>query len=606
LSTDTSLAPKEFAVGRRALASVVLFLLISAGMPGGTQTARVATDARYIVVFRQDVANPRAEAGALARANGLGIRHVYEHALKGFAAVVPAAAVQGLVRNPRVALLELDRPVELAQTLPTGVDRIDADLDATARIDGDPTTGGVNIGIAILDTGVDLDHPDLNVGGGADCVPTDGKESYDDDHGHGTHVAGIAAARDDGGGVVGVAPGAPLWAVKVMPGSGAGSWSDVVCGLDWVAANAGTVRVANMSLTGPAIDADHLPCDDPLASAVHRALCATVAAGVTVVVAAGNQAIDAAGSIPATFDEAIAVSALSDFDGRPGALGSGSYTCSSTAVSRDDGFACFSNYGAAVDLAAPGTAILSTAIGGGTAVKSGTSMASPHVAGAAALYLATHPAASPGAVRSGLISAATATTASLTNLADPDGIDEPILNANLSGSPPPPTATVTPTPTQTATAIPTPTVTPATAPSPTSTPVPTAVPSPTPTPTPLPSPTATPTPVPSPTATPTPPPTATPTATSTAAPSPPVITAVAVDAGKTTATITWTTDLPATSTVRFGIDGAADQTATDGTLTTHHQLVLTGLARRTTYTYVVESTADGLTSARDPATFRTR
>ncbi len=560
--------------------------------------AQQPTGGRYIVVLRPDVPDPAAVAAELRQAQGLTIRHVYQNALKGFAAEIPAAAVDAIQRNPRVAFVEPDRPAVVdAQTLPTGIDRIDAELDTTAAIDGNGATGGVSVAIAVLDTGVDPGHADLNVVGGVDCVPGDDKNSFADDHGHGTHVAGTAAARDNTIDVVGVAPGAPVWSIKVLPSTGRGSWSDIICGIDWVTANAARVPVANMSIRGDALASDHIACGAGT-SAVHQAICNSVAAGVTYAVGAGNNSADANNSIPATYDEVITVSAMADFDGKPGALSSGSYTCGNLTTSRDESFACFSNYGADIDLAAPGVQIRSTAMGGGTTLKSGTSMASPHVAGAAALYLATHPGAGPAAVKAGLQANSSTTTGSLSRPADPDGIAEGILNANLSGgSVPTPTATPSPTPTATVA------LTATSTPTPTTTPVPTATFTPQPTPTSTPEPTATSTPMPTATSA----PTLTPQPTSTSTPilPAPQIFNVQGTVGKTNATITWMTDIPATSTVRYGVNNATNQVATDDTLTINHSIKLTGLKRRTTYTFVVESTANGQTTRTTTGTFTT-
>jgi subtilisin family serine protease len=153
--------------------------------------------------------------------------------------------VAALKADPNVAAVAPDLPVHAtAQTLPTGIDRIDGELSSTQSGNG---SGDVNVDIAIIDTGISTSHPELNVVGGTNCV---GGSSFNDDNGHGSHVAGIAAARDNAAGVVGVAPGARLWAVKVLNSAGSGTTSQIICGIDWVTARASTIEVANMSLGG--------------------------------------------------------------------------------------------------------------------------------------------------------------------------------------------------------------------------------------------------------------------------------------------------------------------------------------------------------------------
>ncbi|HEX6306190.1 MAG TPA: S8 family serine peptidase, partial [Anaerolineales bacterium] len=190
-------------------------------------------------------------------------------------------------------------------------------------------------------------------------------------HYHGTHVAGSIAAIDDGVGVVGVAPGARIWAVKVLNSRGSGYTSWIVAGIDWVAANANTIEVANMSLGGSGFN-----------QAEYDAIQGAVNKGVAFAVAAGNSDADANNYSPAAFDNVLTVSALADFDGRPGGLGS--QTCRRD---QDDTLADFSNWGDAVQIAAPGVCILSTfpLEQGEYGTISGTSMASPHAAGALAL-----------------------------------------------------------------------------------------------------------------------------------------------------------------------------------------------------------------------------
>jgi subtilisin len=202
----------------------------------------------------------------------------------------------------------------------------------------------------------------------------------------------------------------------VLNNQGSGSFSAIICGIDYVTAHANEIEVANMSLGGSGSDSACGSNKD----AMHEAICRSVSAGVTYVVAAGNSAANSATFVPATYEEVITVSALADFNGQPG--GGAASTCRADV---DDTFADFSNYGADVDIISPGVCILSTWKGGGYNTISGTSMASPHVAGAAALYKSTHPTASPSAVKTALRSAGTSNWNSAT---DPDSTHEPLLN----------------------------------------------------------------------------------------------------------------------------------------------------------------------------------
>jgi len=377
------------------------------------------------VVLNDNAGDPK----GVANGHGLTADNAYGHVFNGFAAKIPAQALKGLQNNPHVAWIEPDRVVTASelQTLPTGVDRIDAEQLFT----GAP----VDVDIAIIDTGIDLDHPDLYVVQGVDCRRLDKKTGQckvggNDDNGHGSHAAGSAAAIDNGVGVVGVAPGARLYAVKVLDRNGSGTLSAVIQGIDWVTQNADVIDVANMSLGGSGSDdSDGLDCSFST-DAEHIAICNAVDAGVTFVVAAGNELDDAQYHTPAAFDEVITVSALSDFDGQPGGFGTGTFAFSDCTETEDDSFGCFSNYGHDVDIMAPGMGIYSTYKNGGYATSSGTSMAAPHVAGAAGLLLAENPLLTPAEVRDLLIAAGdTAPCATPSGICadDPDGIQEPLL-----------------------------------------------------------------------------------------------------------------------------------------------------------------------------------
>lgn len=379
---------------------------------------------QYIVTLRPQVK----DSYDFAAAKGLVPKNAYNSALKGFAAKLTPAQVRLLERDKDVLRIEPDTVVRAnAQLYPTGIVRSNFDLLLNGT--------SVDADIAIIDTGIQLNHPDLNVVKGVDCRTLDRKtkdckSGGADDNGHGTHVAGTAAAKDNTAGVVGTAPGARLYAVKVLDRNGSGTTSGVIQGIDWVKRNAAIVDVANMSLGGSGSDdRDGQSCSTSTNS-YHKAICSAVGAGVTFVVAAGNEKKDAALSLPAAYDEVITVSALADFDGFEGRLGAGNYAFSSCTENVDDSFACFSNYGHDVDIIAPGVGIYSTYKGSAYATMSGTSMASPHVAGAAARVKAANPGFTPAQVKAALIAAGDPLPcggAPSTCSDDPDGVQEPLL-----------------------------------------------------------------------------------------------------------------------------------------------------------------------------------
>jgi len=375
---------------------------VTALLPGATGTAQQRSGTFPVIVvfhnnapfesfrgnFRADdraAANPaawdyldRGVAGlvqAFEARQGFRADHVYSHALRGFAARLTARQIQDLENDPAVALVEPDGTMTaIAQTLPWGVDKIDADISSALAGNGSGAVTGVNS--YIIDSGIDTAHADLNVAGHVNFASGPNRDC----NGHGTHVAGTVAAIDNAQDVVGVAPGAPQTGVKVLGCGGTGSTSGVIKGVDWVTANARKPAVANMSLGGG------------VSAALDAAVQNSANSGVFYVLAAGNDGANACNSSPA----------------RAGA-GTNNGVMTVAATDSADGETSWSNYGSCVDIWAPGLSILSTRKGGGTTTMSGTSMASPHGAGGGALYLSNDPLATPAFVESRVKASATTT-----------------------------------------------------------------------------------------------------------------------------------------------------------------------------------------------------
>ena len=357
--------------------------------------AQVIPD-RYVVVFKDGVHDAPGLARRLAAEHGGTVHHTYQHAIKGFAATLPAPAVEALRRNPNVADVEQDQIAEFDETTqssaPWGLDRVDQrDLPLSTTYTYPRTGSGVTA--YVIDSGIYTAHSEFGTRArlGFDALATDGYNAVDCT-GHGTHVAGIV-----GGSLFGIAKSVKLVAVRVRGCNPAvsASTADMIKGVDWVyndQAAHRTPAVVNFSLGVPGGNAT-------LDAAVMR----LVKLGVTVVASAGNNGIDACTRSPARVDEVLTVGATDQSDA------SATWTNSS-------GDARSSNYGACIDVYAPGKSIISAAPGGviATATKSGTSMAAPHVAGAAALYLQANPMASPSMVGSAIVGRAT--TGHLTGL----------------------------------------------------------------------------------------------------------------------------------------------------------------------------------------------
>ena len=335
----------------------------------------------YIVILDQDATGAGAdEAAAAAEADELiaktasgRVKHVYAHALVGFAAEMSEEDATALSRDPRVRFVEEDSTMEIVATQSNppswGLDRIDErDLPLSASYTYTATGSGVNA--YIIDTGIRTSHTQF---GGRASVAFDAigdGRNGQDCNGHGTHVSGTV-----GGSTYGVAKAVRLFAVRVLSCSGSGSTSGVIAGVNWVTANHASPAVANMSLGGG------------VSTALDTAVNNSINSGVTYAIAAGNSNTNASNSSPARVSAAITVGSSTQTDAR----------------------SSFSNFGSVVDIFAPGSSILSAWSTSNTATNtiSGTSMATPHVTGVAARFLQNNRTASPATVRNAIVNAAT-------------------------------------------------------------------------------------------------------------------------------------------------------------------------------------------------------
>ncbi|MFI9821722.1 S8 family peptidase [Streptomyces sp. NPDC052013] len=359
-----------------------------------------AVPGSYVITLKGTKAGS-AEGRALAAKYGADIERTYTKALNGYEIEASETEAKRLAADPAVASVIQNRTFRITGTQPNppswGLDRVDQrnlPLNSSYTY---PDSAGQGVTAYVIDTGVRITHSDFGgrASNGYDAIDND--NTAQDGHGHGTHVAGTVA-----GNAYGVAKKAKVVAVRVLDNSGSGTTAQVVAGIDWVARNAVKPAVANMSLGGGA--------DSALDTAVRNA----IASGVTFVVAAGNESTNASTKSPARVTEAITVGATTSSDAR----------------------ASYSNYGSVLDLFAPGSSITSAWRTSDTATNtiSGTSMASPHVAGAAALHLADNPSATPAQVSSALTSAAT------TGVVGNPGSGSPnrLLHVGDGGTTPPP------------------------------------------------------------------------------------------------------------------------------------------------------------------------
>ncbi|SET66320.1 S8 family peptidase [Thalassotalea agarivorans] len=371
--------------------------------------------------------NNKANAKNIANGMGIGsVKHSYGSAYFGFAASVTAGKLASLQKNSKVLAIEFDAEKHInkgkpggggstpqPQQVPWGIDRVGADQN---------TNQGDGVHVYILDTGLDSDHQDLaaNIGNGMAFERCKGKSCnmpWDDDHGHGTHVGGTVAALDNDIDVVGVAPQVTLHAAKICTSRGSCPNSSTIAALDWVTSeitSRGSAAVVNMSIGGSGgVSGSCTNAGFTGNDAYHEALCNARNAGAVIVVAAGNEGSNAINYTPAAYADTV-------------------ITVSST--KEGDDWNSFSNWGnqqapwttnssAPVAIAAPGGSVLSLRVGGGTTVSSGTSMASPHVAGAAALILSSSTQSNDGTafenVRAILLQTAESTNSFSNTTGDP-------------------------------------------------------------------------------------------------------------------------------------------------------------------------------------------
>jgi subtilisin len=372
----------EARLGQRRMGVLAVAMVVAVAVlgPGWARPVSAAPPSGEYIVTLKDGIDARAFAGAADARSGVDVGQVYSVALRAVHARLTASAKAQLAQDPSVRFISPNRRFKaFAQVLPTGVDRIEGDLSTVSAAGSSVTTP-----VAVLDTGVTPD-PDLNVQAiGANCL---GGVGWSDLNGHGTHIAGIIGAKNNADGVVGVAPGAPIYPIQVLDRSANGSDASILCGIEWLTTvgKALGVRVANLS-AGTFGDDDG-NCGLTNADPIHLAICHATAAGTLFVVAAGNSGGAITLTVPANYDEVLTATWMTDYNGSPPKVAPPA-GCN---LGPDDRASANSSWAYDDDkdhlLAAPGSCITSISNTGGTVVMSGSSMAAPHVAGTVALCL---------------------------------------------------------------------------------------------------------------------------------------------------------------------------------------------------------------------------
>lgn len=488
---------RRFVTAIAAVLALTVLTPVSATTPGAVPGARTtATGPQAVIVTLEgapgasarrakDARAVRQRVRAEARRLGVTPTDIYPSIGHVFRATVTAEQRTALERHPRVASVETDDPVldqETADALPDDPDaavELAASLDLTddvevnrkrQKISGRPiredlprqripswlkrigatrtvkglgnhrTSSRFDADVAIIDSGISKKHPDVKPAGGKDCSKSG---TWGDGYGHGTGVASILGARDDRQGIVGLLPGVRLWSVRIFDDSGRGSVSGVLCALDWMAGKKDRTHKDRPFFEGATMSFAVImrgrapstkPCGQGRPDVIHTAVCRVVRQGTILVAAAGNYGDSAKQRAPAAYPEVITVSAMADFDGKPGGKGRQSQAClPGSAIERDDAFTTFSSYGSAVDLIAPGKCIWVATKGGRYARVAGTSFATPIVLAVALRYRQRYPSAKPNQVRMALIKAGRKDWRVGT---DPDKLHEPRVDMRRFRKPP--------------------------------------------------------------------------------------------------------------------------------------------------------------------------